>query len=250
MIVASRIITDANDATPLNKIEEDYTVPTQFAFTISDKSLKETTLTITENSRPGYGFTNIHQLRLWHCYNCAQSFRNLNYDRNDKNFNEVLHNFDGTGVIGGKYQTFSDQAQGTTNTELMNQTAYFPGYSLNFDTGSPTLCDESSYQYYNEKRNTCDRHYNLARCNKDIEARVPSSRNGRYTMDFWFFVENSPELSPGVNLYWENHLSITLLRDTFNKYTINAICFPQSYKDNIDGLKGIEIMEFLQNGIL
>ena len=50
MIVASRIITDANDATPLNKIEEDYTVPTQFAFTISDKSLKETTLTTTGTS--------------------------------------------------------------------------------------------------------------------------------------------------------------------------------------------------------
>ena len=50
MIVASRIITDANDATPLNKIEEDYTVATQFAFTISDKSLKETTLTTTGTS--------------------------------------------------------------------------------------------------------------------------------------------------------------------------------------------------------
>ena len=51
---------------------------------------------------------------------------------------------------------------------------------------------------------------------------------------FWFFVENSSELSPGFNLLWKYHMSITLLRDTSNRNTINAICFPQSYRDDVD----------------
>ena len=68
-------------------------------------------------------------------------------------------------------------------------------------------------------------------------------------MDFWFFVENSAELSPGVNLLWEYHMSITLLRDTSNRNTINAICFPQSYRDNVDLLGGQEIIDLYDKAL-
>ena len=204
--------------TNTNKLTEEKTFTSDLILIPSDK----TTLTITENSRSGYGFTFIYQLRLWHCYNCAQSFRNLDYDRLDRNFNEVLHNFDGTETQGGITQSFSDQAGGTSNTDLMVQAADFPGYTISFaNTNSPKLCDESDYQYYNEKGNNCQYHYNLARVDRDLETTILSSRNQRYTIEFWFFVENSAELSPGVNVYWENHMSLTILRDISNKNTIN-----------------------------
>ena len=45
MIVEPQIVYDSDDTTPLFKIEDVYTVPTQFACVISDKSLKETTAT-------------------------------------------------------------------------------------------------------------------------------------------------------------------------------------------------------------
>ena len=232
--------------TNTNKLTEEKTFTSDLILIPSDK----TTLTITENSRSGYGFTFIYQLRLWHCYNCAQSFRNLDYDRLDRNFNEVLHNFDGTETQGGITQSFSDQAGGTSNTDLMVQAADFPGYTISFaNTNSPKLCDESDYQYYNEKGNNCQYHYNLARVDRDLERTILSSRNQRYTIEFWFFVENSAELSPGVNVYWENHMSLTILRDTSNKNTINAICFPQSYRDKVDGLKGQEIIELYDKAI-
>ena len=208
----------------------------------------KTSLSITENSRTGYGFTVIYQLRLWHCYNCAHAFRNLDYDKNDKNFNAVYHNFDGRYVETGITQSFADQA-GRALTTKMYQAADFPGYTLNWYPGEPVLCDETIYRYYSEEHDRCERHFNIARSMYDFSKSIPSSRNGRYTMDFWFFVENSAELSPGVNLFWEYHMSITLLRDTANKNTINAICFPQSYRDNVDGKGGQDIIDIYDKAL-
>ena len=208
----------------------------------------KTTLSITENSRTGYGFTIIYQLRLWHCYNCAHAFRNLDYAKGDKNFNAVYHNFDGSGISDSVTQSFSDQA-GNAKATTMTQAADFPGYTLNWGPGEPVLCDETLYEYYSEENNQCERHFNMARSPYDFKRTIPSSRNGRYTMDFWFFVENSAELSPGINLFWEYHMSITLLRDTANKNTINAICFPQSYRDNVDGKGGQDIIEIYDKAL-
>ena len=206
---------------------------------------KNTTLSITENSRSGYGFTFIYQLRLWHCYNCAISFRNIEYIFGNPSFNSVSHDFHGTIDIkkaNADSQEFKDRAQ-KAETTYMYQVANYPGYTLNFDPGKPVICDENLYEYYNEKNQKCERHFNVARMNEDKSRSIPSSRNGRYTMDFWFYVENSAELSPGLSLLWENHLSITLLRDMSNKNTINAICFPQSYKDNVYKKMGQDIID-------
>ena len=201
-----------------------------------------TSLTITENSRPGYGFTFIYQLRLWHCYDCAPSYKNLEYKYDNPTFNAVYHDFHGSIETYDLYQPFEDKAK-NAETTYMYQVADYPGYTLNFNPDKPTLCDEEIYEYYNEKNAQCERHFNAARMAGEKKLSIPSSRNGRYTMDFWFYVENSAELSPGFNLFWENHLSISLLRDTSNRNTINAFCFPQSYIDNIDGKRGQDIIE-------
>ena len=201
-----------------------------------------------ENSPSGYGFTFVHQLRLWHCYNCAHAFRNLDYQVNDKNFNAVYHNFDGRNSGVGPVEVFRDSA-GRSESTNMYQAADFPGYTVRYGYGDPVLCDETIYNYYDEDSNSCQRHYNIARMPTDYYKTIPSSRNARYSMEFWFFVENSAELSPGVNLLWEYHMSITLLRDTSNKNTINAICFPQSYRDNVDGKGGQEIVDLFDNAL-
>ena len=227
-----------------NRFTEDVPFTSELVLIPSAK----TTLSITENSRTGYGFTFIYQLRLWHCYNCAHAFRNLNYVKTDKNFNAVYHNFEGRYVGSGTTQSFADEA-GKATAGTLYQAADFPGYTLNRAPIEPTLCDETLYEYYSEENNQCERHFNVARSPYDFEMSIPSSRNGRYTMDFWFFVENSAELSPGINIFWEYHMSITLLRDTSNKNTINAICFPQAYRDNVDGKGGQEIIEIYDKAL-
>ena len=210
-----------------------------------------TSFVLNEKSPSGYGFTFIKQMRLWHCYNCAHSFRNLDYQKYDLNFNAVYHNFDGHNSGGaGPTQSFYDEAGNCTNY-VMTQAADFPGYTVRYGYGGPVLCDETLYNYYNEETDSCERHFNLARIRKpeDFYRNIPSSRNARYSMDFWFFVENSAELSPGFNLLWDYHMSITLLRDTSNKNTINAICFPQSYRDNVDNKGGQEIIDLYDKAL-
>ena len=210
---------------------------------------ENTYFVFNENSPSGYGFTFVHQLRLWHCYNCAHFFRNLDYVSTDKNFNAVYHCFDGVNN-NGAYPTviFSDSA-GRSGSYSMHQAADFPGYTVRRGYGNPVLCDETLYNYYDEESNSCQRHYNLARSPYDFQIDIASSRNGRYTMDYWFFVESSSELSPGFNLLWKYHISITLLRDTSNKNTINAICFPQSYRDDVDGLGGQDIIDLYDKAL-
>ena len=213
----------------------------------------DTIFVLNEKSPSGYGFTHVKQLRLWHCYNCAHAFRNLDYAANDFNFNAVYHNFDGnTDGRAGPQELFYDQARNITRYGYqeyrLTQAADFPGYTIRYNPGGPVLCDETIYNYYSEVNDRCERHFNLARIN-DFQLKIQSSRNARYSMDFWFFIENSSELSPGFNIYWENHMSVTLLRDTSNKNTINAICFPQSYRDNVDGKGGQEIIDIYDNAL-
>ena len=210
----------------------------------------DTTFVFKENSPSGYGFTFVHQLRLWHCYNCAHNFRNLDYVKTDKNFNAVYHNFDGVNNGGASPKNSFYDSAGRSGSYDMYQAADFPGYTVRYWYGEPVLCDETLYNYYDEESNSCQRHYNLARMPTNFEMpSIASSRNARYTMDFWFFVENSAELSPGLNVLWKYHMSITLLRDTANKNTINAICFPQSYRDDVDGIGGQEIIDLYDKAL-
>ena len=92
----------------------------------------------------------------------------------------------------------------------------FPGYTLNSDPSEPVLCDETLYEYYSEKNDACERHFNVARSLYDFKMPNPSSRNGRYTLDFWSFFENGAESSPWNNIFWEYHMRIILLRDISN----------------------------------
>ena len=222
-----------------NKMSDEKSFTSKFSLI----PLDSTTLTIRENSRPGYGFTIIYQLRLWHCYNCALSHRNHEYKFNNPSFSAVSHDFHGT--IEPPYnvdsQPFIDKAQKATADNLI-QAADYPGYTLNIDPGKPAQCDENIYEYYNEKNQACERHFDASRMGAEKKIAIPSSRSGRYTMDFWFYVESGPNLTPGFNLFWENHMSVTMLKDSINTNTINAICFPQNYIDNVDEKSGQDIM--------
>ena len=44
-------------------------------------------------------------------------------------------------------------------------------------------------------------------------------------------------------------MSITLLRDIVNKNTINAICFPQNYRDDVYKKGGQEIMDLYDKAL-
>lgn len=100
-------------------------------------------------------------------------------------------------------------------------------------------CDESSYQYYNEdtgENGQCITQYNVTRFD-DFKLTIPSSRTGRYTMEPWFYIEDSVQISQGINIIWEKHMSISILRDSTQTQTIVGVCFPQAYRDKVDWLR-------------
>ena len=207
--------------------------------------LNKVQFTLKENSPNGYGITFIHELRLWQCYSCTPSFRNFDYKKNNFNFNDVLHVFRGS----NKYTDVTDICNGVQFK--LEEVEDFKGYTVLDDWYDYLTCDESQYEYYNEDetgKGWCFTHYNIARFN-DFQFTIPSSRTGRYTIEFWFFVEEALQMGQGINIIWERHMSISLVRDSSITTTINAICFPQAYRDKVDGLRGLEIYDLYDQAL-
>ena len=203
---------------------------------------KNVTLVIDENSPRGYGVTAIGDLRLWKCYSCAQSKKYFDYRKSDISFANALHSFDNRRYTGTTYtrnDSFSDQA-GNAKGYIKFQETDYPGVNILDSVGGYPQCNEYHYNYL--YGSSCYTQFNVARL-KEFEIKIPSSRNGRYSMAFWTYIDVSSELASGMNIIWGNHLSITLIKDKSNPNIILGICFPQAYKDKVDGLNGNDIYD-------
>ena len=201
-------------------------------------TLNNVTFTLTEKSPNGYGVTFIRELRLWDCYDCTIGNKNFVYSTGDINFATCLHCFTGVNDITyatSIYPIFLDSINPTNRIEL-NSVPEFKGYNLLDGYSYYKICDEKQFQYLEN----CDIFYNLNRAN-DFQVTSYSSRTGRYTMEFWFYIEQTSQMSNGINFIWDNHLSITLITSTNQGTQLNAICFPQAYRDKVDGKKGLEV---------
>ena len=212
-------------------------------------SLINVTLNIDENSPLGYGVTHIRELRMWNCYSCSLAFKHMKYEVDDFNFNNLLHCYRGysgrTGRI--KNYTYSDVHKLGTS-KMITQYSGYPGFNILDKIGTYSECDETLFTYLNEDTEGCELQYNIART-KDFQFTLPSSRTHRYTMEFWFFIEQPSQMSNGINFYWDKHMSITLITDKSSSDVLLGICFPQAYRDKVDGLKGNEIFDLYETAI-
>ena len=132
----------------------------------------------------------------------------------------------------------------STSYEMLQRDDY-PGISFYDGDKDYVTCDETIFQYFDKNAGEygdCVLLYNFTRTH-DFEFTIMSSRNGRCTIEFWFYVEEASNLSPGVNLLLENHMSVSIIRDINNKDTINALCFPQEYRESVDGIGGMEVYD-------
>ena len=191
-------------------------------------------LIFNENSPNSYGVSFMAELRLWECYDCSVSFRNIIYNKNDPKFVSVVHAF-GNGYPNG---TVHDQVQNITRQ--LQQRDEFIGYNLLQRIDEPIVCDEDNFFYYDYELDKCVRMVNFPRVN-NLEYKVLSSRTNRYTMDVWFFVEIPSMFTNGINFIYQKHMGISLIRESNSATSISALCFPQEYKDALQGkeLQGI-----------
>ena len=213
--------------------------------------LNRVNLNIDENSPRGFGTVHVRELRLWNCYYCSITFKHMRYETDDFNFNDVLHCFRGYKFPQGqvKNYTYKDDVPGSgAGSVLISQYDEYPGFNILDVIGKYEECDETIFTYLNEETESCERQYNIARVG-DFSFTLPSSRTHRYTMEFWFFIEQPGQMSNGLNLYWDKHMSITLITDKTSSDVLLGICFPQAYRDKVDGLKGNEVYDLYETAI-
>ena len=205
---------------------------------------KTVSLIIDENSPRGYGFTFVTDIRLWKCYSCGFELKYFEYFKEDLRFYNLLHSFlnKKDKSLWQKYDIFYDQLQIATDYSIVQVTDY-PGYTIMDGIPSYIQCSEYKYNYL--VGTSCQVFFNIARL-YDINIEILSSKNGRYSLAFWIYIENSKELSAGLNVIWINHLSITMIKDKNDPNVIIGICFPQAFKDSVDGLSGNEIYDLYE----
>ena len=201
------------------------------------------TLSIKDNSKKGYGFTHLRELRLWNCYDCSPGFRNFKCSANDISFSPALHCFDGLSSSTTYYDSIGKKTYDTPEVSDFN------GYNIMITTNGVVYCDEKKdYNYYDESSGVCERQFDFARF-QDFTFTIPSSRTGRYTLAFWFFVENSVLFNKGVNIVWDKHISLSILTESTDPSTIVGVCFPQAYRDKVIDKVGLEIFDVYNSAV-
>ena len=67
---------------------------------------------------------------------------------------------------------------------------------------------------------------------------IPASRANRYTMEFWFYVESADNFTEGLNMIYEDHMTISSLVHNVEDTDIDVYCFPQGYRDRLENVFG------------
>ena len=100
------------------------------------------------------------------------------------------------------------------------------------------LCSEDT-QYYDITTTSCTQFANLINIQDLTFPNIASSYAGNYTSEFWIFTENFNDVTNGVNVIYDNHVSISVIKTTADY--LGGYCFPQAYKDDIKSLRGSSI---------
>lgn len=143
----------------------------------------------------------------------------------DSNYNSNLTLTDSTGNSSSSLNlTYS----GTIGRNVVDDTSYSTLF----------LCSENT-NYYDSITGTCISFANLANFQDLSFPGIPSSYFGAYTLEFWVFSESQKDMTDGINIIYSNHIGVSII--TNSSSTLSAICFPQAYRDSIDGLYGTNV---------
>lgn len=207
-------------------------------------TISTTTLRITENSTTKeWGVLFLRQIRLWNdAYRSSGFLSRVKIDTPSL-FGSLLSLWDPiySGVnqlvdVCGKSPTLSipyKPMPDMLGTNRIGQNVIDDtSYSLLF------LCSEHA-QFYDATTGTCVNFVNLVMLNEFKFPDVPVSYKGNYSIEFWLFTEDYADVTNGVNIIYDNHVSVAVLKTASN--TLGANCFPQAYYNDIKGKVGTQI---------
>ena len=198
-----------------------------------------TTMTVSENSQTNYGVTYLKELRLWDCYDCASDRAFVTFSRDDPFFGNVVNYFQfesSSGFLQDYHMGYPDpdaKVQFITKTD-------FNGYGLLDPIPDTPNCNEGGQMYYSIKMGEgCDTMFNFNIFKQDIVFEdIPASRGNSYTMEFWFYVESADNFTEGMNLIYEDHMTISAHAHTIEDQNLDVYCFPQAFRDHLDDVFG------------
>ena len=198
-----------------------------------------TTLKIKENSDTNYGVTFLKELRLWNCYDCSSDKAFVKYSRDDPYFSKVLHYFQfesPTGFLQDYHQGFPEP---DVYIQLITKED-FNGYGLLKPIPDVPDCNEGGQMYFSIKMGEgCDTMFNFNIFKNDVVfENIPASRANRYTMEFWFYVESADDFREGMNIIYEDHMTISSHAHNIIDTDLDVYCFPQGYRDHLDNVFG------------
>ena len=207
-----------------------------------------TTLHFNEESITNFGVVYFRQLRLWSCYQCSLAFWHLRFLPGSPLYFNVYHCYDGLDPAGNLNDSQTAPTGGGT-FQIFNERLDFHGYNVLYQPYNPVWCNETSFTYWNENTSTCSTLYNLSRLDDLVFSSQPSSRVDRWTMEFWVYVEENYNLTNGVNLIYDFQIGITLIRDKNDLNSLATLCFPQEYRDNLNGKIGPDIFDLYSSAL-
>ncbi len=208
----------------------------------------ETDLYIAENSPDNFGVSYIKELRLWKCYDCSSDRAFVDYSRDDLFFDDVTNYFmfeSSTGFL-------QDYKGGVPHDDIATQfetKTTFNGYGLLGGLQATPNCNEGSQLYYSVKTGKgCDNMYNFNIFKNDtVFQNIPASRENRYTIEFWFYVEHAEGFDYGMNIIYQDHIAVSTYAETPDDNNLNIYCFPQAYRDRLNDVFGENITTAYNN---
>lgn len=200
-----------------------------------------TTLRITDlSSQIEWGVLFLRQIRLWNDQYITSGFLSRVEILTPSLFGALLNLYDP--IYSGVNQVVD--ITGNSPTQTLNYHAMPSAGGTNrlghnvVDESFYTrlfLCSENA-QYYDATTKSCVNFVNLVMVNDFSFPNIPVSYKGNYSMEFWVFNEDYTDITNGVNIIYDRHVGISVMRTASN--TLGASCFPQEYRNNINGLVG------------
>ncbi len=187
------------------------------------------------NVKINWGVIFMAQIRIYNCFKCLQKFdhfvpvTNTEFTSNHVDVINPVYDWKTAG-----YETRINKIEtinpGTTHVATVvngGDPLVKPGYSYN-------VIDITKYKRIEDSfcaagSSACSTIIKINELQNATFTKVPVAYQGRYTIEFWYWVSDIQKFSQGFNIVWKKHVSLSTVQSNENQTVLLLFCFPQDY---------------------
>jgi len=173
----------------------------------------------------------IRHLRLWKCYLCqdADTYRLDVTVNTAPKYTNLLYLFEAPYIDPDKITDI----KATVDYTLTANTNWI-GYNV-FDMSlykrlTTTLANNGNAYLCSEFKDVCSGLLKLNQVQNLSFSGIQPPMNNRFTIELWALNTNTANISAGIHFIWRNVGSVSLVRDSKTTSTLNAYCWPQDQR--------------------